>query len=179
MGEFINGLVGVVHGEHDTRALKLEDFHVFGLAAIFRGEGHGEGACLLGDEVGGAVLVTEGVSSNHDWRGPSGHTSWDVADDDGLTEDGAAENVADGAVGGLPHLLKVELGDTLLIGSNRSALDADLAGFDGVSAVKSDLIVGGIAVLDAQVEVLDVKVQVRMNKLKSAKERGGSDLPCP
>lgn len=37
------------------------------------------------------------------------HNAGDVGDDDRLTEHGSVEDVADGAVGGLPHLLQLEL----------------------------------------------------------------------
>jgi hypothetical protein len=36
------------------------------------------------------VQITDGVSSNHDVRGPFRHTFWDVADHDWHSEDGTA-----------------------------------------------------------------------------------------
>jgi len=57
---------------------------------------------------------------------PAGDAERYVLAQDGLAEDGAVEDVADGAVGRLPHLLEVELLDTGLIGGDGGALDADL-----------------------------------------------------
>lgn len=37
------------------------------------------------------------------------HNPWDVGDNDGLPEDGSVKDVPDGTVGGLPHLLQLEL----------------------------------------------------------------------
>jgi hypothetical protein len=45
--------------------------------------------------------------------------------DDRLAEDDAAEDVADRAVGRLPHLLEAELLDARLVGRDGGALDAD------------------------------------------------------
>ena len=165
VGEAIDGLVSVVHAEHDTSALEVVDLEFGGLGAVLRGEGHHELAWNLGAEIGGSVLITESVSADNDGFFPAGHKFRDVADDDGLTEDGAADDVSDGTVGGLPHLLKVELGDTSLIRGDGCALNANLAGLDCFSGVDSDLIISGVTVLDAEIEVLDVKVQVRVNQL--------------
>jgi len=57
---------------------------------------------------------------------PAGDAERYVLAQDGLAEDGAVEDVADGAVGRLPHLLEVKLLDTGLIGGDGGALDADL-----------------------------------------------------
>ena len=80
-------------------------------------------------EVGRAVLVAEGVAADDDGPGPAGDEARDVAADDRLAEDDAAEDVADGAVRRLPHLLEAELLDAALVGGDRGALhaDADLA----------------------------------------------------
>jgi hypothetical protein len=45
-----------------------------------------------------AILVTIGVSSNNDGLGPAGDESWDVADYNGLTENGTVKNISNGAV---------------------------------------------------------------------------------
>ena len=165
VGEASDGLVSVVHAHEDTSALEVEHLELGGVASVSRGEGHGELAGSLGAEIGGSVLITEGVSANNDGLGPAWHESGDVLDDDGLTEDGSTDDVSDGAVGGSPHLLEVELLDASLIRGDGSALDADLAGLDSLSSLDGDLIVSGVTVLDAQIEVLDVQVQVRSNQL--------------
>ncbi len=42
-------------------------------------------------------------------------------------------------VGGLPHLLELELLDALLVGGDGRALDADVALLDGLSGINGDL----------------------------------------
>jgi len=106
------------------------------------------------------------VAANNDRLGPAGNATRNVLNDNGLAEDDTTADVTDGTVGRLPHLLEGELLDTGLIRGDGGAFDADLVFLDGVGAVDSDLIVGGITVLDAQVEVLDVEVEVRVNELK-------------
>jgi len=54
-------------------------------------------------------LVTVGVAADDDGLLPAGDNARDVLDDDGLAEDGTAEDVPDGSVGAGPHLLEVEL----------------------------------------------------------------------
>ena len=49
-----------------------------------------------------------GVAANDDWFGPGGDEAGDVFANDGFPEDGAAEDVSDGAVRRLPHLLQFE-----------------------------------------------------------------------
>ena len=58
---------------------------------------------LLEHDVGGLVLVAEGVAAHGDGLDPAGHQARHVLAHDGLAEDGAVEDVADGAVGGLPN----------------------------------------------------------------------------
>ena len=84
-----------------------------------------------------------------------GHEARHVAADDGLAEDDAAEDVADGAVGALPHLLEVELFDARLVRRDGRALDADAVLLDGVGGVDRDLVAGLVAVLDRQIVVFE------------------------
>ena len=105
-------------------------------------------------EVGRPVLVAVGVTADDDRLGPARHQARDVADDDRLAEDDAAEDVADRAVRRAPHLLQAELLDAGLVRRDRGALDADAVLLDGVRGVDRDLVVGRVAVLDRQVVVL-------------------------
>lgn len=50
-----------------------------------------------------------GVAADDDGFLPARHKARDVVADDGLTEHSASKDVPDGSVGGLPHLLEVEL----------------------------------------------------------------------
>ncbi len=82
---------------------ELEHFVLDHRAAV-AGEGHRQLARAGELEVGGAVLVAIGVAADDDRLGPARHQARHVLADDRLAEDGAAEDVADGAVGRLPHL---------------------------------------------------------------------------
>jgi hypothetical protein len=98
-----NRFVGIILCLRDAAAVfEIEDFDLGGRAA-FGCEYHAELAGTGDHGVFGPVLVPEGVASDDDGFFPAGHEAWDAGDDDGFAEDGAAEVVADGAVGGEPH----------------------------------------------------------------------------
>jgi hypothetical protein len=73
--------------------------------------------------------------------------------------------VADGAVGRQPHLLELELLDPLLIGRDGRALDADRVLLDRLGGIDGDLVVGLVAVFQAEIVVLEVDVEVGMDEL--------------
>ena len=125
----------------------------------------GQRARPVEDEVGGLVLVTEGVTADDDGLVPAGHQTRDIGDDDRLAEDRAAEDVADGAVGRFPHLLEAEFFDPRLIRCDGGALDTDAVLLDGVRRVDRHPVVGGVAMFDAQVVVVEVDVEVRQQKV--------------
>ena len=54
-------------------------------------------------------LVSICMTAYDDGFLPGGHETRDVGADDGLTEHGASQDVPDGAVGTLPHLLQLKL----------------------------------------------------------------------
>lgn len=56
-----------------------------------------------------AHLITEGMSANSDGLCPTWNKSGNVLADDWLTEDSASQDVPDGSVGALPHLLQLKL----------------------------------------------------------------------
>ena len=116
-------------------------------------------------EIGGAVLIAEGVAAYNDRLGPARHEARHVFADDRLAEDDAAQYVADRAVRRLPHFLEAEFLNPLLIRRNRGAFDADAMFLDGVSRVNGDLIGRCVAVLDAEVVIFDVEVKVGMDQL--------------
>ena len=66
----------------------------------------------------------------------------DALQDDGLTEDRAAEDIADRAVRALPHLLQLELLNTSLVGGNGGTLDSDLVLDDSLGGIDGHLVVG-------------------------------------
>ena len=62
-------------------------------------------------------------------------------------------------------LLEVEFLYTRLIGGDGSALDTDGVLLDGLSGVEGDLVVGLVTVLEAEIVVLEVDVEVRVDEL--------------
>jgi len=116
-------------------------------------------------EVSAVILISESVSADNDRLGPVVDQSRDVLDDDWFSKDGSVKVISDGSIGALPHLLEVELLDSGLIGSDGGTLDADLALLDGSSGVHSDGVVSLVSVLHAQIEVLDVEIEERMDQL--------------
>lgn len=111
-------------------------------------------------------MITESMSSNDDWLGPSWNISWDVAADDWLSEDGTTEVVSDCSIWRLPHLLEFEFFDSSLIWGNGGALDTNLVLFDGNGSINCNLVISGISVLHAQIEVLDINIKEWKDKLK-------------
>ncbi len=162
--EIADRLVEVVLHLRDAVARGVEDLEADRLRPVIRGELHGELALAGEAEVGGAVLVTEGVTTDDDRLVPSGNQTRDVRDDDRLAEDHAAEDVADRAVGRLPHLFETELDHAGLVGGDGGALHTNTVLLDGVRCIDRDLVIGRVAVLDAEVVVLQINVQVWMDQ---------------
>jgi hypothetical protein len=164
--ETLDALGGVVLSLRDAAfgsLVELEDLDGFGLAAFGR-EDHFELAGALNDLVFGAVLVAESVAADDYGLFPAGDEAGDFRDDDGFSEDGAAEVVPDGAVGGQPHLLELKLFDALLVGGDGGALDADAVLLDRLGGVERDLVVCLVAVGQAEVVVFEVDVQVGVDE---------------
>ena len=105
------------------------------------------------------------MSTDNDWFGPTWNTTWNVLDDDGLTENDTSDNVTDGSVGGLPHLLQIEFLDSSFVRSDGGTFNTNFASFDGLCGVDGYLVISGITVFDTQVVVLDVEVQVGEDEL--------------
>ena len=56
-----------------------------------------------------ANLITVGMTANHNGLLPPRDQSGNVLTDDGLPEDSSSQDVTNGTVGALPHLLQLEL----------------------------------------------------------------------
>lgn len=97
------------------------------------------------------VLVSVRVAANDDGLLPAGHQAGNVLADDSLAEDGAAEDVTDRAVGGLPHGLELKLLYALLVRRDSGALDSHVVLLNSLSAVHGDLVVRLVTVLHSQV----------------------------
>ena len=159
MGEVADRLVQIVHAHGDAAVREIEHLaldHVAILAHPF----HGELALARDDEVGRLILVAEGVTADHDGVGPARDQPRDVLDHDRLAEDGAAEDVADRAVGRLPHLLEIEFLHPRLVRGDRRALHANAMLADRVRGIDRDLVVRLVALLDAEIVIKQVHVEI-------------------
>ena len=90
---------------------------------------------------------------------------WYIFDDNRLTEDNATEDVSDGSIRRLPHLLQVKFLDACLIRRDRRAFDADTMLLYRVSAIDSHLVISLIAILDTEVVILKIQIKIRKNQL--------------
>jgi len=164
-GEVRDGVIEVVHPHHHAAtAWNLGDGELHGVRAVGGRERHRHCARAWNLEIGRFVLVAVGVTADDDRLGPARDQPRDVRDDDGLAEDHATKDVADGAVGRLPHLLEAKLIDARLIWRDRGAFDANAVLLDGVGRIDRDLVARSIARLDREVVVLDVHIKVGMNQ---------------
>ena len=163
-GEVADRVVEIVHAHVDPRGGRIIDFALDHLA-IFAHEFEAQLAGTGKPDVGGAVLVAEGMAADDDGPRPARHESRHVAADDRRAEHHAAQDVADRAVGAAPHLLEAELLDPPLVGGYGGALDgnADLLGLFG--GIDRDLVLGGIAALDAEIVIEQVDVQIGQDQL--------------
>src|SRR5438045_7909347 len=110
------------------------------------------------EESRGAILVAIGVAADDDGLGPAWHQAWHVAADDGLAENGPAQNVADGAIGRLPHLLEAEFLHAGFIWRDGGALHSHADPLDGVRRLDRHPVFGGVAMLDAEVVIVQLDV---------------------
>ena len=77
----------------------IEDHMLNRLAAVVWGEGDRQAAGAIDLEIGRLVLVTERMTRDNNRLGPAGNEPRDIGNHNRLAEDGATEDVADGAVG--------------------------------------------------------------------------------
>eukprot|EP00128_Syssomonas_multiformis_P005792 Colp12_sorted_trinity150504_noHs@29020 len=156
--KIVDGLVEVVHAKSNTTARVVEDLDVNRLAAISGSELQFKLAGTRDHQVSGTVLVTKGVTTDNNGLSPTGDKTGHVLADDGFTENSAAKNVANGSIGAEPHFLKTEFLHSGLIRSDGGALDANVVLLDGFSGLNSDLVISLVTVLDAEIEVLNIKI---------------------
>ena len=163
-GEVDDRLIEVVHRHRDAGVRELEHL-LLDDGAVVALELDGEAALARHLEVGGAVLVAVGVAADHEGLGPARHEARHVRANDGLAEDHATEDVADRTVGRAPHLLELELLDAGLVRCDRRAFHADAVALDRLGRIDRHLIVGGVAVLDAEIVIVEVEIEVGVDEL--------------
>jgi len=105
------------------------------------------------------------VSANNDRLRPTRDKSWDIIDDNRLSEHSAVENVPNGSVGRLPHLLKLKLFDTIFIRGNSSAFDSDFMFEHSVGTVDSHLVISLVSIFNRQIIVIRFQIDVRVDML--------------
>ena len=67
--------------------------------------------------------------------------------------------------GRLPHLLEVEFLHPRLVGGDGGAFDADAMLLDRIRGVDGDLVVGLVAVLDAEIEIEEIEIEIGEDEL--------------
>jgi phosphoribosylaminoimidazole (AIR) synthetase len=107
------------HG--DTTAV-LEFMNVVDLrgAAVGWVERERDAAFTRNDQISGFVLISMGMTANHNGLSPARDEARDVFDENGLTENNAAKQVSDCAVGRFPHLFQAEFFDARFIAGRKN-----------------------------------------------------------
>ena len=111
------------------------------------------------------VHVAVGVTGNGDGLDPVTHAGFDARRVDGSAEHRAVQHGADGAVGALPHLLQVVLVHAGGVRRDSGALHGHAEPLGGLGRLDGDHIVGGVAVLQAQVVVLGLEIHEGADQL--------------
>ena len=163
-GEARDGGVQVVHAlGHASAVVLVHELADLGavLAGVHQlhlaGAGHADLDVL--------VHVAVGVAGDGDGFHPVAHAGLDALHDNGRAEHRAVEHRADGAVGALPHLLQVVLLHARRVRRDSSALHGHAQALGSLGGLEGDHIVGGVAVLEAQVVVLGLQVDEGTDQL--------------
>src|SRR5207247_6335693 len=109
-------------------------------------------------DLGGPILVAESVTRDDHRLIPVSHDARHVFADNGLPENRAVENIADGTVRAAPHLLQVELFDAPFVGGDGRAFHGYAVLPGGIGRVNRDLVVGLVPCFDSEIVVFQVAV---------------------
>ncbi len=159
-GEIADRILQIVHAHRDAGAGIVEHLALDRLA-VRALPLHGELAGAGDEEIGRLILIGEGMAGDDDRVGPARDDPRHVVDHDRLAENGAAQDVADRAVGRFPHLLEAEFLDPRLVRRDRGAFDADAMLPDRVGGLDRDLVLGRVAAFDAEIVIDQVHVEIR------------------
>lgn len=156
MSKVLDAFIHIVHSQSNP-SFTFEFIHFHALLFTFSiSENDFKGSWSVNYKISGSVLVSKGMSSNDNWLFPSWNQSWNVANDDRLSEYSTIENISDGSVWTFPHVFKVEFFDSGFIRSDGSAFYTNFAFFDCIGSIDGDLVVGGISVLNTKIKVFDI-----------------------
>lgn len=145
-------LVGELKDQRPLRLTTLGRVHHFKLAWSFN------------DSVLCAVLVTMGVTTDHDRFLPARNKAGYPWNDNWFSKHSASENVTNCAIWRQPHLLELKLFHTLLIWRDGRALHTHAVLLDRLRSIRCDLIICLITLLQAKIVVLEIDVQVWVNE---------------
>ena len=163
-GKTLDRFIEVVHRHRNTGARRFEHFFFNLRAAVVRRELHRERPGTRKLKIGGTVLIAEPVTRDHHRLVPMRHQARHVRANNRFAKNSAVENIANGAVGRLPHLLEIEFLDARFIRRNRCALHGDTVLLGRHRRIDRHLIVGRIAMFHAQIVVLKIDIKIRKDK---------------
>ena len=95
---------------------------------------------------------------------PAGDQAWHVLNDDGFAENHAAQNVADRAIGRLPHFLKAEFFNARFVRRDCRAFDAHTKFANGVCGFDCHLVIGLVPIFHAEVVIFQVNIEIGQNE---------------
>ena len=149
MSKLCNTFICIIHSEtNSSSTIKLINLH-FLLCSIISFECYLKCTRLIYNEICSFVLISEGMSTNNDRLCPSRNQSWNIFDDNRLSEDCSIKNVSNSSIRTFPHFFKFELFNSSLVRCNCGTFDSNFALFNGFSSLNSNDIIGGISILNS------------------------------
>ena len=165
MRESTDGVVRVILRLRNPPTIcKLEDLYPLWFSAG-GGEYHFKSARTGNNMIFRPILIAKSMSTNNDGFLPTGHKSRDARNDNRFPEHRSAQIISDRAIRAEPHLFQVKLFHSRLIGRDRRTFNPDGILLNGSGGLQGDLIVGLVTVGEAEIIVLEIDVEVRVDEL--------------
>ena len=120
-----NRFIKVIHAHHHARARKVGNLHLDRFASVFRHICHRHRAFARNTKICCLVLIAVSMTPNHYRLSPAGHQLGNIVANNWLTEHHAIQNVSNGSVWRLPHLLQIEFFNTRFVWGDSRTFDAD------------------------------------------------------
>ena len=158
-------IVEVVNPLDDTVAVVKGVDQLTALVTVCVGDAQLSLGAFFHDHFGVLIDVAVGVTRDADGLCPGGNVGSDALDEDRLTEYGAVEDRADGAVGAFPHLFEVIFVHAGGVGGNSRALDRYAVFFCRFCRVDRDLIVGFVSLFQTEIVVLAFEIDKGKDQL--------------
>ena len=141
-------LISVVHAHRNTCSFELVNL-MFNYLTILTFKFHGQLTFSRNNKVCCPILVAESMSTNDNRTIPVCYQSWDILDNNWLTENSAIKDVADSSIRTFPHLLQVKFLHTCLVRCNCGTLNANSILFYCIGCINGYLIIGLIPVFNS------------------------------